>query len=201
MGYDFWYQPRHNVLISTEWGVPKHLGYGFDPQDLGKGEGPGAAPASAGSSRARLNPSRGGPVAVPCQASVPPSRPPRPGRYGRRLNVWDWTTRTYVQAIDVGEDAAPLEIRFLHNPDAAEGFVGCTISSSIHRFYKTEVRALPGTGGRGNREGGCVPTLSSQPSPPVPAGAAAAPGDARWPGVISPGTCPDRPPRRLNGFN
>lgn len=63
--------------------------------------------------------------------------------------MWDWTTRTYVQAIDVGEDAAPLEIRFLHNPDAAEGFVGCTISSSIHRFYKTEARALPGTGGRG----------------------------------------------------
>uniref|UniRef100_A0A8B9DG77 Methanethiol oxidase n=1 Tax=Anser cygnoides TaxID=8845 RepID=A0A8B9DG77_ANSCY len=96
MGYDFWYQPRHNVLISTEWGVPKCLGYGFDPNDLKK------------------------------------------GRYGCRLNVWDWTTHTYVQAIDVGEDAAPLEIRFLHNPDAAEGFVGCTISSAIHRFYRTE---------------------------------------------------------------
>jgi hypothetical protein len=22
-GYDFWYQPRHNVLISSEWGAPK----------------------------------------------------------------------------------------------------------------------------------------------------------------------------------
>ncbi|NXL65952.1 SBP1 oxidase, partial [Chordeiles acutipennis] len=96
MGYDFWYQPRHNVLISTEWGIPKCLGYGFNPNDLKK------------------------------------------GRYGRRLNVWDWTTHTYIQAIDVGEDAAPLEIRFLHNPNAAEGFVGCTISSAIHRFYKTE---------------------------------------------------------------
>lgn len=80
------------------------------------------------------------PLRTPCPLS---------GRYGRRLNVWDWTTHTYVQAIDVGEDAAPLEIRFLHNPDAAEGFVGCTISSAIHRFYKTEVRAgrmLPCTG-------------------------------------------------------
>ncbi|NXI04681.1 SBP1A oxidase, partial [Pachycephala philippinensis] len=96
MGYDFWYQPRHNVLISTEWGVPKCLGYGFDPNDLGK------------------------------------------GRYGRRLNVWDWSSHRYVQAIDVGEDSAPLEIRFLHNPDASEGFVGCTLSSAIHRFYKTE---------------------------------------------------------------
>ncbi|KFO63474.1 Selenium-binding protein 1-A, partial [Corvus brachyrhynchos] len=96
MGYDFWYQPRHNVLISTEWGIPKVLGYGFDPNDLGK------------------------------------------GRYGRRLNVWDWSTHRYIQAIDVGEDSAPLEIRFLHNPNASEGFVGCTISSAIHRFYKTE---------------------------------------------------------------
>lgn len=38
MGYDFWYQPRHNVLISTEWGIPKCLGYGFNPNDLKKGE-------------------------------------------------------------------------------------------------------------------------------------------------------------------
>ncbi|NWI80734.1 SBP1 oxidase, partial [Dryoscopus gambensis] len=96
MGYDFWYQPRHNVLISTEWGIPKVLGYGFDPNDLGK------------------------------------------GRYGRRLNVWDWSTHRYIQAIDVGEDSAPLEIRFLHDPNASQGFVGCTISSAIHRFYKTE---------------------------------------------------------------
>ncbi|NXA67710.1 SBP1 oxidase, partial [Mohoua ochrocephala] len=96
MGYDFWYQPRHDVLISTEWGVPKVLGYGFDPKDLGK------------------------------------------GRYGRRLNVWEWSSHRYVQAIDVGEDSAPLEIRFLHDPDASQGFVGCTISSAIHRFYKTQ---------------------------------------------------------------
>lgn len=85
--------------------------------------------------------------------TVSPLPPPCPlaGRYGRRLNVWDWTTHTYVQAIDVGEDAAPLEIRFLHNPDAAEGFVGCTISSAIHRFYRTEV-PLPREG-KGRRAG------------------------------------------------
>lgn len=74
-----------------------------------------------------------------------------PDRYGRRLNVWDWTTHTYMQAIDLGEDAAPLEIRFLHNPDAAEGYVGCTISSAIHRFYKTEVRGASGKGGAAPR--------------------------------------------------
>lgn len=24
-GYDFWYQPHHNVLISTQWGRPKNI--------------------------------------------------------------------------------------------------------------------------------------------------------------------------------
>lgn len=37
-GYDFWYQPRHNVLMSTEWGAPKCFASGFNPADLEKGE-------------------------------------------------------------------------------------------------------------------------------------------------------------------
>lgn len=36
-GYDFWYQPRHNVMISTEWGTPKALGNGFNPADVKAG--------------------------------------------------------------------------------------------------------------------------------------------------------------------
>ncbi|XP_007427986.3 methanethiol oxidase [Python bivittatus] len=95
-GYDFWYQPRHNVLVSTEWGDPKFFVNGFNPEDLKK------------------------------------------GRYGRRLNVWDWTTHCLVQSIDVGEDAAPLEIRFLHNPDAPHALVGCVLESSLHHLFKTE---------------------------------------------------------------
>lgn len=59
--------------------------------------------------------------------------------YGRRINVWDWSTHAYIQAIDLGKGSIPLEIRFLHNPDAAEGFVGCALSGAVHRFYKTEV--------------------------------------------------------------
>ncbi|NXM91846.1 SBP1 oxidase, partial [Oenanthe oenanthe] len=39
LGYDFWYQPRHNVLLSTEWGVPRALQQGFNPQDVQKGLG------------------------------------------------------------------------------------------------------------------------------------------------------------------
>ncbi|XP_062821360.1 methanethiol oxidase isoform X2 [Anolis carolinensis] len=94
--YDFWYQPRHNVLMSTEWGEPKVFINGFRPEDLGK------------------------------------------GLYGRHLNIWDWTTHRLIQSIDMGEDSAPLEIRFLHNPDSVHGFVGCTLESSIHHFFKTE---------------------------------------------------------------
>ncbi|XP_010158135.1 PREDICTED: selenium-binding protein 1-like, partial [Eurypyga helias] len=35
-GYDFWYQPRHNVLISSAGLVPKRAGYGFNPNDFKK---------------------------------------------------------------------------------------------------------------------------------------------------------------------
>lgn len=37
-GYDFWYQPRHNVMISTEWGAPKYLAGGFNPAHVAEGE-------------------------------------------------------------------------------------------------------------------------------------------------------------------
>ena len=37
MGYDFWYQPRHNVMISTEWGSPEMIKSGFDPQHVADG--------------------------------------------------------------------------------------------------------------------------------------------------------------------
>ncbi|NBC16022.1 MAG: selenium-binding protein [Bacteroidetes bacterium] len=36
--YDFWYQPRHNVMVSSEWGAPKtyYPGFDFDDVDAGK---------------------------------------------------------------------------------------------------------------------------------------------------------------------
>ncbi len=36
--YDFWYQPRHNVMVSTEWAAPKTFGPGFDPQEAHAGK-------------------------------------------------------------------------------------------------------------------------------------------------------------------
>jgi selenium-binding protein 1 len=37
MGYDFWYQPAHNVMISTEWGTPLAIKSGFNPQHVTDG--------------------------------------------------------------------------------------------------------------------------------------------------------------------
>uniref|UniRef100_A0A7N8Y0B1 Methanethiol oxidase n=1 Tax=Mastacembelus armatus TaxID=205130 RepID=A0A7N8Y0B1_9TELE len=96
-GYDFWYQPRHNVMISTEWGAPKALADGFNPAHL------------------------------------------KEGHYGRSLHVWDWTTHRKLQTIDLGEEGAiPLEVRFLHDPSATEGYVGCALQGTVFRFYRTE---------------------------------------------------------------
>lgn len=95
--YDYWYQPRHNVMISTEWASPRIFRKGFFVQDF------------------------------------------KNKQYGHSINVWDWTTRKRLQRLDLGEDGhIPLEVRFLHNPDSTEGFVGCAFSSTIVRFYKTE---------------------------------------------------------------
>ena len=95
--YDFWYQPRHNVLISSEWGAPSAFRKGFDLNDVNQ------------------------------------------KKYGNSLNVWNWETRELIQTINLGDEGImPLEIRFLHNPDSAEGFVGCALSSNIFRFFKND---------------------------------------------------------------
>ena len=36
--YDFWYQPRHGVMISTEWAAPKTFAGGFNPADVAAGK-------------------------------------------------------------------------------------------------------------------------------------------------------------------
>ena len=36
--YDFWYQPRHNVMVSSEWGAPNTFMPGFDLEDVGAGK-------------------------------------------------------------------------------------------------------------------------------------------------------------------
>ncbi len=36
--YDFWYQPRRNVMVSSEWGAPKTYQAGFKPDDVAAGK-------------------------------------------------------------------------------------------------------------------------------------------------------------------
>ena len=62
------------------------------------------------------------------------------GLYGSRLHVWDWTTHTLQQTLDLGVGAIPLEIRFLHDPDEPQGYTGCALSSTIVRFFRNEVK-------------------------------------------------------------
>ena len=36
--YDFWYQPRHNVMVSSELGAPKTYVPGFNLDDVAAGQ-------------------------------------------------------------------------------------------------------------------------------------------------------------------
>lgn len=36
--YDFWYQPRHNTMISSEWGAPNTVSQGFKLEDVKAGK-------------------------------------------------------------------------------------------------------------------------------------------------------------------
>jgi methanethiol oxidase len=36
--YDFWYQPRQNVMVSSEWGAPNTVSQGFSPEDVAAGK-------------------------------------------------------------------------------------------------------------------------------------------------------------------
>lgn len=37
-GYDFWYQPGHNIMVSSEWGSPKAFEGGFNPAHVAEGK-------------------------------------------------------------------------------------------------------------------------------------------------------------------
>jgi methanethiol oxidase len=95
MNYDFWYQPRKNVLVSSEFGEPNAYEPGFDLADV------------------------------------------EAGRFGQRIHFWDLETHELKQTVDLGEKGlVPLEVRWLHDPDAEQGFVGAALSSVMWRFHK-----------------------------------------------------------------
>jgi selenium-binding protein 1 len=101
LNYDFWYQPRQNVMLSTEWAAPKTYYPGFDLEDV------------------------------------------EDGKYGQRLNFWDWEAGEVVQTIDLGEEGLiPLEARFLHTPESTHGYVGAALSSNIIHFHEENDRYM-----------------------------------------------------------
>jgi methanethiol oxidase len=96
MNYDFWYQPRKNTFISSEFGEPNAFESGFDLEHV------------------------------------------KAGRYGQRLHFWNLESRELEQTIDLGEKGLiPLELRWLHDPDAEEGFAGAALSSVMWRWYRS----------------------------------------------------------------
>lgn len=93
--YDFWYQPQHNVMVSSEWAAPNTVREGFKIEDV------------------------------------------QAGKYGHHLHFWNWSDRSLMQSIDLGENGMiPLEIRFHHDPASPHGFVGAALSSAIWHFTK-----------------------------------------------------------------
>jgi selenium-binding protein 1 len=93
--YDFWYQPRKNALVSSEFGAPNAYEQGFDPADV------------------------------------------EAGRYGHRLHFWNLAERTLEQTVDLGENGRlPFEVRWKHDPEAEEGFVGAALSSTMWHFHR-----------------------------------------------------------------
>jgi methanethiol oxidase len=97
LNYDFWYQPRHNVLVSSEFGEPNAYESGFDLDDVAA------------------------------------------GRYGSRLHFWNRSERKVEQTLELGDTGlVPLEVRWLHDPDADEGFVGAALASTMWHFHRTD---------------------------------------------------------------
>lgn len=61
-----------------------------------------------------------------------------PKEYGRSLNFYRLSDHKLFQTIDLGEDGiTPLEVRFLHDPLKAIGFVGCALNSNLYCFYRS----------------------------------------------------------------
>ena len=113
LDYDFWYQPRKNVLASSEFGEPNAYEKGFDIDDVAA------------------------------------------GRYGSRLHFWNLgrAPRSSRRSTSARAGLLPLEVRWLHDPDADEGFVGAALSSTMWRFHRDNgaYTAEPGDRGRQRR--------------------------------------------------
>lgn len=99
-----------------------------------------------------------------------------PGLYGSCLHVWDWQRHEMVQTLHLQDGLIPLEIRFLHNPAASQGFVGCALGSNIQRFYKNEVPCALAL----SSQQSCYALLQERPWPRCPLLPWSGPGPLSW---------------------
>lgn len=113
-GYDYWYQPCFDVMVSSEWGAPREWKTGLNPANL-----------VAGKFKiflVRLS------VAIKTCNTLCffPD-------YGHSIHIWSWSRRELLQTIDLGVDAGwlPLEVRFMHNPIQPHGYVATALSSNV----------------------------------------------------------------------
>jgi selenium-binding protein 1 len=94
--YDFWYQPRHNVMVSSGLAAPNTYYPGFNLDDVSA------------------------------------------GLYSNQIYLWDWEKRKLQQSIDLGADGlVPLEVRFLHNPERPNAYIGAALSGNLFHLSKT----------------------------------------------------------------
>ena len=62
----------------------------------------------------------------------------RRGATGSGCTSGTWPSGGWCRRLDLGEAGLlPLEVRWLHDPDAEQGFVGATLASNILRFHRT----------------------------------------------------------------
>jgi selenium-binding protein 1 len=95
--YDYWYQLRHNVMVSSQWAAPNTVRRGFHVEEV------------------------------------------QAGKYGRKLHFWNWEKREIAQTVDLGEEGLiPLEVRWQHDPDSTQGFVGAALSSAIWHWDRVD---------------------------------------------------------------
>uniref|UniRef100_A0AC34QKV2 Selenium-binding protein n=2 Tax=Panagrolaimus sp. JU765 TaxID=591449 RepID=A0AC34QKV2_9BILA len=61
------------------------------------------------------------------------------GFYGNKVHVYDWSKKEHKQAITLEgpEGWLPLEVRFKHQPNNSNAFVGTALGSGIYHFYKS----------------------------------------------------------------
>ena len=114
--YDFWYQPQHNIMVSSEWAAPNTFNKGMSIESFPR------IYSSDCLTILGFNP-------LDVVA----------GRYGHHLHFWNWNERTLLKSIDLGLDGLiPLELRFCHDPLIPCGYVVAALGGSVFRFYKDD---------------------------------------------------------------